>query len=141
MSTFTDPLCDAVRWEKLIETKLPMLNKFAFHFCDYNIFHEIENYADWESMITSFRTPFWIEIKRWFVACDYIRNGSLIKLYTIPICKSDNYEYEKSKTISLSNLNAADNNPNMVDTVHDLRLSLSEMMSETMSESVSIFLC
>ncbi|CAM4771798.1 unnamed protein product [Rotaria magnacalcarata] len=74
------------RWEKFIQTKLLHLNKFQFTFqSNINVNHDL---AGLESIIQSFRTPFWIETKQWFVTAMCVQHLSVINLYTINDCAS-----------------------------------------------------
>ncbi|CAF1586695.1 unnamed protein product [Rotaria magnacalcarata] len=54
------------RWEEFVRTKLPKLSRFEF--C---IFCYCSNWENFESLIDSFRTPFWLEEKCWFVTCQF----------------------------------------------------------------------
>ncbi|CAF3962302.1 unnamed protein product, partial [Rotaria sordida] len=64
-------------WEKFLCQKLRLLEKFKFviNICEYQ-FEAIE------SILTAFRTPFWLEDKRWFITCqliaDNVSNSGLI---------------------------------------------------------------
>ncbi len=60
---------------------------------------------DLELIISSFKTPFWIEYKKWFVICQsksYPYSFS-ISLYSIPVCTSWMTYISALNTISLSN--------------------------------------
>lgn len=65
-------------WEKLIQTKLPLLDKFEFFLQSDNI----QDICRIESLITQFKTSFWLNDKRWFVNCDYVIPSSPIRIYT-----------------------------------------------------------
>ncbi|CAF2082852.1 unnamed protein product [Rotaria magnacalcarata] len=55
-------------------------------YCDnINVNHDL---AGLESIIQSFRTPFWIETKQWFVTAMCVQHLSVINLYTINDCAS-----------------------------------------------------
>ena len=79
------------RWEQLIQTKLPLLNKFEFFF--YTVMHDDNTSTYSEILIAAFRTTFWLETKNWFVTCDQIKRGNNhyghlnydIYLYSIPV--------------------------------------------------------
>ncbi|CAF0828893.1 unnamed protein product [Adineta steineri] len=84
-----DYFFDGFRWEKLIQKNLLKLKKFEFAFCG-NTSMLWTNSNDIESLITPFRTPFWIEYKQWFVVCCYFIDTTNYTLYSLPICKSNN---------------------------------------------------
>jgi hypothetical protein len=97
---------DGHRWEQFIRINLPVLNKFEFIFnearCDYS------NHPDIERIIESFRTTFWIELKNWFVTCEYnIKSPELIQLYSMPICAPALKPKFESTKISISTLSTA----------------------------------
>ncbi|CAF4263885.1 unnamed protein product [Rotaria magnacalcarata] len=56
-----------------------------FHVNNINVNHDL---AGLESIIQSFRTPFWIETKQWFVTAMCVQHLSVINLYTINDCAS-----------------------------------------------------
>ena len=69
---------DGKRWEEFVRTNLPHLNQFQF---------DIRQDIQW--MIRSFRSPFWVEDKKWFVQCQWDpAKSSDYELYSIPKCKS-----------------------------------------------------
>ncbi|UJR19959.1 hypothetical protein I4U23_023091 [Adineta vaga] len=69
-------------WEKFIGTRMLLLKKFEFFLIDDQ--NHILPELDPESYIASFRTPFWTEMKKWFITCDCITdsNSSTILLYS-----------------------------------------------------------
>jgi hypothetical protein len=75
-------------WRELIQTKLPLLDRFDFFF-SYTYF-EHQDCASLESIMAPFRAPFYLDDKRWFVTCAYVLTLRTIWLYTKPIC-STNY--------------------------------------------------
>ncbi|CAF1391667.1 unnamed protein product [Adineta steineri] len=84
-------LFDGNRWEELIQSKLRLLKNFQFCFR-----HTIRKLCstfctNLHSIIQQYRTPFWLDIKRWFVIADCIMRSSSceIILYTIPITIGD----------------------------------------------------
>ncbi|CAF1455110.1 unnamed protein product, partial [Adineta steineri] len=84
-------LFDGNRWEQLIQSKLRLLKNFQFCFR-----HTIRKLCstfctNLHSIIKQYRTPFWLDIKRWFVTADCIMRSSAceIILYTIPITIGD----------------------------------------------------
>ncbi|CAF1131320.1 unnamed protein product [Adineta steineri] len=71
------------RLEELIRAKAPTLVRFEF-FLSYN-YQENDRFISLESLMDPFRTPFWLNDKRWFVTCAYVPKGSTIWLHTTPI--------------------------------------------------------
>ncbi len=86
------------QWEKLIQTKLPMLIQFEFFF--YTKIRDDDSSTYTETLIAPFRTSFWLEVKKWFVTCDQIKclnNHDMdlkykIYLYSIPV-RNNYFEY------------------------------------------------
>ncbi|CAF4005267.1 unnamed protein product [Rotaria magnacalcarata] len=64
----SNSLFDGFRWEEFIQKRLPFLNNL-------------------HSIINSYRTPFWLERKHWYVTCDYTisASSSQVILYTKPV--------------------------------------------------------
>ncbi len=77
-------LFDGSGWENIIETHLPHLNKFEFFFSEYNVNNY--NSVDVSLRMDRYRTPFWIEMKRWSVVCTYEPIMHRIIVYSIPMC-------------------------------------------------------
>ncbi|CAF1135849.1 unnamed protein product [Adineta steineri] len=97
---------DGHRWEKFIQTNLLGLKNFQFYFNDYQ--SDQSSYPDIEQIIRSFQSPFWIELKKWFVICEYnINIPQWIKLYSIPNCMSKLNSIVEPIKISLSTLDIA----------------------------------
>ncbi|CAF1468361.1 unnamed protein product, partial [Adineta steineri] len=100
-----DSLFDGSQWEEFIQTKLPFLNKF--HFCfRHTIQKNYEKYISIDSIINQYRTPFWLEKKRWFVTCDCVMRSSLseIILYTIPVPIQDSKIFIRYNALSMNNI-------------------------------------
>jgi hypothetical protein len=79
-------LCNGSKWEQIIQTKLSHLKTFEF----FIETHSNENLTvdDLNSIIDPFRTLFWIELKQWFITCEYETNSHSLRLYSIPIIQS-----------------------------------------------------
>ena len=75
---------DGSRWESIIMTHLPRLGRFEFFFSAQCV----DNYriVDLFACLTEYRTPFWIETKRWSVACTYEATIHTMLVYSTPIC-------------------------------------------------------
>ncbi|CAF3314865.1 unnamed protein product [Rotaria sp. Silwood2] len=129
-------MLDGKRWEQFIEINLPHLDKFEFYFVECSSIKKTE--ADLELIIASFRTPFWIEHKKWFVICDCDMNFSnTIYLYSLPICKSFLIYEVKSQKLSLSNYNTTrDNHRSIMSNVNSLQLFLEKPLPDHVQEKV-----
>ncbi|CAF1197551.1 unnamed protein product [Adineta ricciae] len=115
-------LMDSYRWEKILRTKLPLLENFEFFFQSWKDISY--DFSDIESLIRPFQTSFWLENKRWIVNCDYIFNPIEVLLYSIPICKSSFQYHDPSNKISCSNFIDMFVDENIMDNVMDLRINL-----------------
>ena len=94
-------LFDGHRWERLIQTHLLLLNNFEFVFNSNR--NDQFDCADIERIVRSFQTPFWLQLKKWFVTGEYAMNSpQSFQLYSIPkstLLKQQTFE---STTISIS---------------------------------------
>ncbi|CAF1405734.1 unnamed protein product [Rotaria sp. Silwood1] len=125
---------DGKRWEQFIEKNLLHLNKFQFYFDYWD--PVTKTLEDLQLIITSFRTPFWIEYKKWFVicACD-IKRSTTVSLYSIPICKNFlTYDIELHKN-SLVTYNTTIDNYQFIDNhVNYLSLPLTKPLTTYIQE-------
>ncbi|CAM4923241.1 unnamed protein product [Rotaria socialis] len=101
-----DSLFDGAYWENFIQINLPLLAKFEFFFesclskveCDYKgDYHykeKDENYThtSLSSLILPFRTPFWLDEKRWFVTCDFLIESADLRICTVPVIVVDKWQ-------------------------------------------------
>jgi hypothetical protein len=81
-----DGLFDGQYWEGFIQKNLCRLKQFQFFFS--NDLSKKDKCTPLDDLIASFRSPFWLKEKRWFVECNFVLNKSIIWLYTTPICVS-----------------------------------------------------
>ena len=118
----TGDFFDGNRWEQFIQTNLPLLNQFELFV--QNSRHVQYNQTDVETIIDLFRTPFWLEHKKWFLTCEYnIVSVQPMKLYSIPICVSTLiYQSESRKTSISTYVGAIDNEVSIMDNVNNLHL-------------------
>lgn len=72
------PIFDGSYWEKLISSKLPLLDNFEFSFL-YELSKE-EHSPLLDKLIASFQTPYWLD-KHWFVTCEYNIDTRELRLY------------------------------------------------------------
>ena len=78
---------DGKRWEQFIQLNLPHLKKFEFFFTITLVNFPQPSYV--ESILSSFRSSFWLEQKKWIVQDEESCNGSnssSLELYSLPIC-------------------------------------------------------
>ena len=117
-------LLDGYRWERCIQTNLSLLKTFEFFFVSYS--HNNLNNNDVETLIKPYQTAFWIDIKQWFVTCEYIKNLQEIRLYSLPICKTNHSYYFHSNKIVYS---TSDNSIEM-NQVSKMHLNWSQTMED-----------
>jgi hypothetical protein len=129
---------DGYRWEELIKSKLPLLEKFEIFISVLTDVHFDTNNI--EQIISFFRTSFWLEEKRWFVICDYIIHLHKLILYSIPICNSHFEYYSNVENVSAANFIRKDNDSIMMDHVKQLDMHLSKIMNDDKIENVNHFL-
>ena len=74
---------DGKRWEDFIPRNLPHLTRFEFDIIFLTLMdHETDLF------IQSYRSPFWIEDKKWFVTVEYdLANHRLYRIYSNLICQ------------------------------------------------------
>jgi hypothetical protein len=82
--TVFDTAFNGSSWEQFIQTNLSSLVKFQFFFF-YTMSND-DTLTDIDSLLNSFRTPFWLNNKRCVVTCDYNMEKKIINLYSTPIC-------------------------------------------------------
>ncbi|CAM4917353.1 unnamed protein product [Rotaria socialis] len=93
-----DSAFDGFSWEQFIKINISSLAKFVFFFsCSL---HNNDIMGNIDSLIDLFRTPFWLNEKRWFITCDYYIQRKIINLYTTPICiKKVTFYFNHSLTL------------------------------------------
>ena len=119
-------MIDGYRWENLIKTELPLLNKFEFYLNLYS-FTPAENTSEkcvLNELVAPFRTPFWVEEKRWLVTCNWFPNKKSVEMYTSPICMSSYEHVFDLDTKSISNLDSENESSTMLQAVDELELNL-----------------
>ena len=109
--------------------KLPWLSRFEFFFDDLT--HLNQNEVNIQSYLQPFRTPFWIENKRWYVMCDYLKTVSMIRLYSLPICNFLYTYYADSRKISDGTWKTTEDQMRLVHHIRELNLNLNEIVEPT----------
>ena len=133
---FSDSVINGNKWEDFLSNKLPSLKKFRFFFDDLTqINHDAVNIQNY---LQSFRTPFWLENKHWYVTCDYVKTLSVVRLYTLPIRNALFTYYTNSKTISDSTWNMMDNPREFQHRVQELNLNLNDLFEPDYDMQVRI---
>jgi hypothetical protein len=128
-------MSDGSRWEHFIQRNLRLLNKFEFYF-SYRAGFFPENPPDFNSIIDRFRSPFWLEEKRWFIACDYIPSRSEITIYSIPTFKTNVHKEFNLEQISYFNFSPEINCTDIMDCVNIVKLNLTEAMANDKNKKV-----
>ena len=126
-------LVDGTRWEQFIQTKLVHLKQFQFAFCGTaeGINDEASNVG---TLITSFQTPFWLQIKRWFVVCYYFKQSENFSLYSLPICKANVRFYPHRDKISCSTHPDLNQDESSRNNVREMQLNLTNLMANNEEE-------
>ena len=100
-------LIDRSQWEKLIKTKLPHLKRFDFQrISRANSPATLETVLNQE--IASFRTPFWIEEKRWLVICTWHSSSRSIEIYTPLVSSPDYLPFQHLRAMTTTNFAGQD---------------------------------
>lgn len=72
--------------ERAIKNTLPLLRKFQFCVSYIRFFNCNGDFpGSLSSLIVPFRTPFWLEEKKWYVTVDYLILIGIIRIYTTPV--------------------------------------------------------
>lgn len=86
------------QWEEFIQLKLPRL--YQFEFC---IFCFCSNWENFDSLILSFRTPFWLNEKHWYVTCqfrdDWTTSFTVFTTSNSPILLSNQEEHNFDRVV------------------------------------------
>ena len=99
-----DSMIDASRWEQLIKTKLPTLNKFEFHDVSQQESSSGESRETLlNRVIGPFRTPFWTEEKRWLVIGTWHPENRSIEIYTPLVSTPDYLPFWHPDTLTVTN--------------------------------------
>jgi hypothetical protein len=124
------------RWEQFIQTNISQLDTFEFYFVQRQL--TTQTPGDVESIISSFKSSFWIEQKKWFVTCECLEEyPEIIHLSSIPFCTSSIYYVSKSEKISLSTSPMIMNNDlPMIDNIYLFRIILSKSTADDIKEKV-----
>ena len=78
---------DGERWEQFIPLNLPHLQRFEFFFKIK--LSDLPASVDAKSIVSSFRSPFWLEEKKWIVHDEISLTrgvGPVLNLYSLPLC-------------------------------------------------------
>ena len=119
---------DGKRWEEFIQRNLPHLNRFQFDIiCDKSNDRTRE---DFELIIESYRSPFWIEDRKWFIALEMNgRRPDYLHIYSIPMCKSLFFSDFKPDKILLSTSNEISLYKNISELIFTLERPLIEVVA------------
>ena len=133
-----DSILDGYRWEQFIEANLPLLNKFEFFFDTWRRFNN-QNLVNIEWIVAPFRSPFWIEYKKWFIICEYrVDNVRPILLYSVPVCQSSmEYEPDSQKMWLSTYPKPMYSDPSMMESVDTISLSMTKAVAVDIEHRVS----
>lgn len=95
-----DSAYNGFSWEQFIKSNISSLVEFELFF-SYTLKNN-DIMVNIDSLIDSFRTPFWLNEKHWFITCDYYIQRKIINLYTTPMCISKSDDLSRSLTNSFS---------------------------------------
>ena len=122
---------DGSSWETLFQKKVPYLTKLEF---SYRVIVTKENFIDdLQSIIASYQTSYWLEEKHWYTNCEYMKDRSTLKLYSIPFCETKFILDSHSEKMTYSSfLNIQFNTKSLMDNVTYLHInSIPSMISPT----------
>ncbi|CAF1126692.1 unnamed protein product [Rotaria sordida] len=114
---------DGKRWEQFIQINLSHLDTFEFFISIEMLTNQTRE--DLELLIEPFRSPFWIEYKKWFIACEFSMNRpNRIQVYSIPICKSFlHYELGSEKFFLSTSSMSLYHDPPILNNIKEINLS------------------
>ncbi|CAF3859433.1 unnamed protein product [Rotaria sordida] len=124
------------QWEQIIQIHLPHLHNFQFSVSDNK--PRAQTRDDLQLIIETFQSSFWTEHKKWFVACDFVRDRPhKIQLYSIPICKYvDRYEVSSEKVFISNSTIKFHNDPLITNNINKLILPLKETTTGYLDKGV-----
>jgi hypothetical protein len=123
---------DGKRWENFIPSNLPMLERFDIYFYGNETSGSI--IAHIESVITSFKSPFWLEHKHWPVNCDYDIDDFTMHVYTTPVCRSNVKYVPTTKRISRSN--TIGNDWSMISNLDSVSIAMTSALADDIKQKV-----
>ncbi|CAF1136605.1 unnamed protein product [Adineta ricciae] len=121
-------LCDGSFWENLIKKQLLKLTKFEFGLPGEASL-TLNNSSEVQTLIASFRTAFWLEVKQWFVTCYYFKSSSSYCLYSLPICKSNVKLFPNKDKLFYSTYSYFSQDISMTDNIKEMQLNLTKLMA------------
>ena len=132
-------MIDGSRWEEIIKTKLPFLQKFEFYtrFSRYRPRDETEK-SVFNEMITPFCSPFWTEEKRWLVTCNFFPTARAVEIYTSPIYISAYRHTSDPKMKAISNFERKDQHSTVLETVDALQVNPYTILDDEHVSDLSI---
>ncbi|CAF1104696.1 unnamed protein product [Rotaria sordida] len=121
---------DGKRWEQFIQINLSHLDTFEF-FINIEMLTG-QTREDLELLIEPFRSPFWIEYKKWFIACEFSMDPPYrIQIYSIPICKSVlHYKLDSEKFFISTSSMSLYHDPSILNNIKEINLSLKMPISD-----------
>ena len=125
------------RWEQFIQINLPHLDKFEFFI--YISRYINQTYENLQLIIESFQNLFWIEYKKWFVACEFNKRTYVVQLYSLPICKSIfQYDLDLDKIILSTSAVSFENYSIITNNINEINLNLKATTTEIINNQVCL---
>ena len=121
-------LCNGLFWENLIQKKLLKLTKFEFGLPGEASL-TLNDSSEIQTLVSSFRTPFWLEVKQWFITCYYFKSSSSYCLYSLPICKSNVKLFANKDKLFYSTYPYFSQDISMTDNVNEMQLNLTKLIA------------
>ncbi|CAF0768220.1 unnamed protein product [Adineta ricciae] len=115
-------------WEELIQTNLPRLTQIDFLFVILSENIDPNEYI--ESLLLPFRTPFWTEVKRWFVTGDfYSFPREAVRLYTVSF-HNDLFQYPQWFSRVWQSISPIPiNDTEIMSRIHSLTLNMNQVVN------------
>jgi hypothetical protein len=108
------------------------LNKFQFFISSRKLTDQTQN--DLQLIIESFQSPFWIEYKKWFVACEFhLKKPRLVHIYSIPICKTIFHDQLDFEICFLS----TSNHLLTIENINEIDLKLEEQINNNILKTIN----
>lgn len=138
MSTSINSWYDGSFLQKLLTDKLPQLKHLKYQFfTELDLDNDDDNQQ--ETVISSFRTPFWCEEKRWFFSCTLNMCSPInyISLESPPTRLTGLNECHRASCFSLFNLPVTTDGRVTIDTMRSVSIDLDAMMIAASSTKVN----
>ena len=124
---------DGRRWEDFIQENLPHLTQFEFEITSQRSF--INYQRDLNLFIQSYRSAFWMELKKWFIRVEVDLDEDYFPwIYSLPMCRCTYQRELNSNRIVCSTSDEIDPTKN----ISELILSIQSLLKENVLLSMNI---